>query len=101
MRLQWNSYSTADQFPEAYKNDGFVAMRGSWNAKDPVGYRALRVRFNNAGKPTGTEDFMTGFLVDNNTSEFGRPVGIAQYIDGSLLVSDDVNGFIYRIYYSK
>jgi glucose/arabinose dehydrogenase len=94
-------FYTGAQFPDNYRNDGFVAMRGSWNTKAPVGYRVLRVKLNKAGKPTGTEDFLTGFLVDNNTSEFGRPVGIAQYIDGSLLISDDVNGIIYRIYYKQ
>lgn len=94
-------FYTGAQFPQAYRNGAFVAMRGSWNRQQPVGYRVLFVRFDNSGKPVAAEDFMYGFLTDNNTSEFGRPVGLAQYTDGSLLVTDDVNGLIYRIIYES
>jgi glucose/arabinose dehydrogenase len=89
------------QFPERYRNSGFVAMRGSWNREKPVGYEVLFVEYDGKGKPVKTESFFSGFLVDNNKGEFGRPVGLVQYTDGSLLVSDDVNGVIYRISYSK
>ena len=86
------------QFPEEYRGDAFVAFRGSWNRSTPVGYKVARLRFEN-GKPTGFEDFLTGFLVNNNQAHFARPVGLAVHTDGSLLVSDDTNGVIYRISY--
>jgi glucose/arabinose dehydrogenase len=94
-------FYTGKQFPSKYKNGGFVAMRGSWNRQNPAGYRVLFVQFDDKGNAVKTEDFFHGFLVDNNKGEFGRPVGLAQYVDGSLLVSDDVNGVIYRISWSK
>jgi glucose/arabinose dehydrogenase len=60
----------------------------------------VRIHFEN-GKPVSSQDFVTGFLVDNNQSQFGRPVGIATYTDGSVLFSDDNNGIIYRVSYRK
>lgn len=88
------------QLPEEYRTGAFVAMRGSWNRRKPAGYCVLFVQYDQHGTPIGTEDFLTGFLVDNDTAEFGRPVGIAMYTDGSLLITDDVNGVIYRIRYT-
>ncbi len=93
-------FYTGEQFPTEYQNDAFITMRGSWNRSKPAGYSVVRLRFEN-GKPTRFEEFLTGFLVDNNRSHFARPVGIAQHSDGSLLVSDDTNGVIYRIAYAK
>jgi glucose/arabinose dehydrogenase len=84
------------KFPAEYQNDAFVAMRGSWNRSKPVGYKVVRVNFEN-GKPVRFEDFLTGFLVDNYKSHFGRLVGVAVHTDGSLLVSDDTNGVMYRV----
>lgn len=49
------------------------------------------------GRPVRFDDFLTGFLVNNNKAHFGRPVGLAVHTDGSLLLSDDTNGVIYRI----
>jgi glucose/arabinose dehydrogenase len=86
------------QFPEEYQGDAFVAFRGSWNRSTAVGYKVARLRFEN-GQPTRFEDFLTGFLVNNNRSHFGRLVGLTVPPDGSLLVSDDTNGMIYRISY--
>ena len=71
-------------------------MHGSWNRSKPVGYKVVRLHFEN-GKPTRFDDFLTGFLVNNNTAVFGRPVGVAVHPDGSLFVSDDTNGVIYRV----
>ncbi len=87
-------------FPGEYQNDAFATMRGSWNRTQPSGYKVVRVHFEN-GKPTRIDDFVTGFLVDNNQSQFGRPVGIATMPDGSLLFTDDNNGVIYRVIYKK
>lgn len=93
------AFYTASKFPAEFKNDAFVAMRGSWNRSAPVGYKVVRVHFEN-GKPVRIEDFLTGFLVNNNKSIFGRLVGVAVHPDGSLLVSDDTNGVIYRVAHS-
>ncbi|GAA4466247.1 sorbosone dehydrogenase family protein [Nibrella saemangeumensis] len=93
-------FYTGNNFPAAYRHDAFVAMRGSWNRSKPSGYKVVRLRFEN-GRPAGFEDFVTGFLVDNNQGQFGRPVGIAVYTDGSLLFSDDNNGVIYRVAYVR
>ncbi len=85
-----------DQFPEDYRGDAFIAMHGSWNRSPAVGYSVVRVRFEN-GQPTGFEDFITGWLLDDGEAHFGRPAGLTVARDGSLLVSDDANGVIYRV----
>lgn len=86
------------QFPQDYRSDAFVAMRGSWNRSSPVGYKIVRMHFEN-GKPVRFEDFVSGFTVNNNKAHFGRLVGLAMHTDGSLLFSDDTNGVIYRVSY--
>ncbi|RYE73819.1 MAG: sorbosone dehydrogenase family protein, partial [Myxococcales bacterium] len=94
-------FYTGTQFPTEYRHDAFVAMRGSWNAADPVGYKIVRVLFDDATRqPTGFEDFVTGWLLEEGKAEFGRPSGLAQLPDGSLLMSEDDNGMIYRIAYT-
>lgn len=83
-------------FPAEYRGDAFVALHGSHSRPDRTGYKVVRVRMKN-GKPTGEhEDFMTGFLVDNDNA-WGRPAGVAVTRDGALLVSDDANGTIFRV----
>ncbi len=99
-------FYTGSQFPAEYKNDAFVAFRGSWNRKIPSGYEVVRVRFDQSGKPMRFEPFLTGFLVKGGSPEgkdahFARLAGIAQMRDGSMLVSDDTNSVIYRISYGK
>ncbi len=85
-----------DSFPGDYRGDAFVTLHGSHTREDRTGYKVVRVRMQ-GGTPSGEyEDFMTGFLVDNATA-WGRPAGIAVTRDGSLLVSDDANGAIFRI----
>jgi glucose/arabinose dehydrogenase len=93
-------FYTGTQFPAEYKNSAFVALRGSWNRAEPAGYKVVRVKFEN-GKPVAFEDFLSGFLVENNKSQFGRVVGVAQHTDGSLLVTDDNNGVVYRVAYKQ
>ena len=88
-----------DAFPAIYKNDAFLALHGSWNRKEPVGYKVVRISFEN-NKPVAFEDFITGFLIDNNKAQFGRVVGIAEHPDGSLYITDDANGVIYRARYT-
>ncbi len=87
------------QFPEEYANDAFVAMRGSWNRSEPVGYKVVRIHFEN-GQPTEFEDFVSGWLLDDGAGQFGRVAGLAVAPDGSLLVTDDSNGVIYRVTYT-
>lgn len=93
------TFYTASQFPAQYRNDAFVTMRGSWNRNPPVGYKVVRLRYEN-GKPVAFEDFITGFLNPKQMTQFGRPVGIATAPDGSLLFTDDTNGVIYRVSYT-
>lgn len=85
-----------DAFPADYRGDAFVALHGSHSRPERTGYKVIRVRMKN-GTPTGEyEDFMTGFMVDND-SVWGRPAGVAVTRDGALLVSDDANGTIFRV----
>jgi Raf kinase inhibitor-like YbhB/YbcL family protein len=85
-------------FPEAYKGDAFVAMRGSWNRNPPSGYEVVRVHYED-GKPVRFEPFLTGFMQKNGDQfeQFARLVGVAVAKDGALLVSDDDSGMIYRV----
>ena len=99
-------FYTGAMFPAEYKNDAFVAFRGSWNRTPPSGYELVRVRFDQAGNPTKFEPFLTGFLVkggapDGKDAHFARPVGLAQMKDGALLLTDDTNNIIYRIAYNQ
>jgi glucose/arabinose dehydrogenase len=83
-------------FPAEYVGDAFAAEHGSWNRTTRTGYKVIRVRVKN-GVPTGEyDDFLTGFVVDNS-SVWGRPVGVAVTHDGALLVSEDANGTLWRV----
>lgn len=84
-------------FPADYKMDAFTAQHGSWNRRVPIGYRMMRVRFNSEGEATSKEVFAKGWL--NRGRPWGRPVDLKELPDGSLLLSDDVAGVIYRITY--
>ena len=89
---------TGRQFPAAYRGDIFVALHGSWNRSQRTGYKVVRVRLHD-GVPTGEyEDFLTGFVTEDG-KVWGRPVGVAVAADGSLLVSEDANGTVWRISY--
>jgi glucose/arabinose dehydrogenase len=87
-----------DQFPKEMHNDAFVAHHGSWNRSTPDGYRIARVRFDNKGRALSWEPFAQGWLKGGRS--WGRPTDVNQLPDGSLLVSDDRQGLIYRIIYS-
>lgn len=91
------TFYEGDAFPAEYKGDAFVAMHGSWNRDHRTGYKVVRLMFDESGKPTGAyQDFMTGFVMDDQ-SVWGRPVDVQVAKDGSLLVSEDANGTIWRI----
>ena len=84
-------------FPAAYTGSAFATMHGSWNRSNPTGYKVVRLIFDSRGKPTGEyEDFMTGFVV-SDSAVWGRPVGVAVAHDGSLYVTEDGNGTIWRV----
>ena len=92
-------FYTGRQFPEAYRGGIFNAQHGSWNRTEPIGARILFTRLNDEGGAASTEVFASGWL-DEETGEYlGRPVDVAQFLDGSILVSDDLTGAIYRISY--
>jgi glucose/arabinose dehydrogenase len=89
-------FYTGAQFPSEYSGNVFAAEHGSWNRAKRTGYRSF-VASCNVALPTGEyEDFVTGFVIDD-ASVWGRPVGIAQAGDGSLLFSEDGNGTIWRV----
>ena len=92
------TFYTGDQFPESYRNDLFVAQHGSWNRKEPVGARVMHVDVDEEGNVVSKQPFAEGWLTEND-EYLGRPVDVAQLPDGSLLVSDDFTGAIYRIHY--
>lgn len=85
------------QFPADYTNQLFVAQHGSWNRQQPVGYRLVLVRFQ-AGRPAADEVFADGWLAEDG-KEWGRPVDLLELPDGSLLISDDLLGVVYRVTY--
>jgi glucose/arabinose dehydrogenase len=89
-------FYTGRMFPEAYREQVFIAEHGSWNRSQKIGYRISLVRLRE-DKAVAYEPFAQGWL--NGDSAWGRPVDLAQMADGSLLVSDDQTGMIYRITY--
>ena len=95
-------FYTAKQFPEQYRGDLFVALHGSWNRSKKTGYKVIRVRLED-GKPAPPEDFITGWLRQENGAEtvWGRPVDLVVGADGGLYLSDDAAGLIYRISYQN
>jgi glucose/arabinose dehydrogenase len=96
--LQMTFYD-GKQFPVEYQGDIFACEHGSWNRSPRAGYEVIRVPLHQTGHATGEyEDFLTGFVVDDE-SVWGRPVGVTPVPDGSLLVSDDGSGSIWRISY--
>jgi glucose/arabinose dehydrogenase len=86
-------------FPSEYKGHLFAAEHGSWNREKRTGYKVVRIPIQ-GGKATGEyEDFLTGFVVDND-HVWGRPVGVTVGRDGSLLVTDDGSNTVWRVAYT-
>jgi glucose/arabinose dehydrogenase len=91
-------------FPPEYRNNIFVAFHGSWNRSMPTGDKVVRVKLDEHGQPvSGAEDFISGWqtLIGNKVQRSGRPVGIVFGQDGSMYLSDDSGGRIYRVTYGK
>jgi glucose/arabinose dehydrogenase len=89
-------FYTGTQFPAQYRNQIFIAEHGSWNRRSKIGYRITLVRVEN-GRAVAYEPFATGWL--QGQTAWGRPADVLVMPDGSLLVSDDYAGAIYRISY--
>jgi hypothetical protein len=83
------------QFPDEFKNQLFVAEHGSWNRSEPQGYRVVLVKFKQS-KPVAEQVFIDGWLTKTG-KVLGRPVDILEMPDGSLLISDDKRGVIYKV----
>jgi glucose/arabinose dehydrogenase len=92
-------FYTGSMFPKPYKNAIIVARHGSWNKTKKFGGDVVVVKLDKDGKVKSIEPLITGFL--ENNSYIGRPVDVLQLKDGSMLVSDDWNGAVYRITYGK
>lgn len=93
------TFYTGDSFPESYHGDLFVALHGSWNRSEPVGYSVVRLRLEDGEvgrRPV--ENFAVGWLKEDNSAS-GRPVDVVVGSDGALYISDDKGGVIYRIQY--
>jgi glucose/arabinose dehydrogenase len=91
-------FYTGDMFPGEYRNQIFIAEHGSWNRSVPIGYRIMLVRLEGE-RAVSYEVFAEGWL--QGVKAWGRPVDVLVSHDGSLLVSDDRAGLIYRISYKR
>jgi glucose/arabinose dehydrogenase len=97
--LQMTFYD-GKQFPEEYSGDIFASEHGSWNRAVRTGYEVIRVPLHHTGHADGGyEDFLTGFVLPSG-DVWGRPVGVATAVDGSLLVTDDGSNSIWRVSYT-
>lgn len=94
------SFYTASQFPAEYKNSAFVAEHGSWNRLARSGYQVVRIPIGKNGKATGGfEPFVSGWTLGDGRV-WGRPVSVVTAKDGSLLITDDGGGKIWRVVYT-
>jgi glucose/arabinose dehydrogenase len=88
-------------FPASYKGSAFVALHGSWNRAKRTGYKVVRIPFVDGQPSGGYDDFVIGWSLDENSTQvWGRPVGLLVLADGSLLISDDGGGKIWRVTYN-
>lgn len=97
------AFYDGEMFPESYRGDAFVALRGSWNSSEPTGYKVVHVPFED-GAPAGWyETFASGFWTagEDQAEVWGRPTGVAVTADGALLIADDTSGTIWRIAYGE
>jgi glucose/arabinose dehydrogenase len=92
------AFATGTQFPKAYQGGLFVVQHGSWNRQPPAEPKLMYVTFED-GAPTAVTDFATGWQ-DADGARWGRPAGVIVAPDGSLIVSDDTAGVLYRIAYT-
>jgi len=93
-------FYTGRMFPQKYQGGIFVAQHGSWNRTKPIGARVMFTSLKPDGTADKTEVFAEGWLTENG-EYLGRPVDVAMLLDGSLLISDDTAGAVYRIFYER
>ena len=93
------AFYSGTQFAQEYWGDLFVAFHGSWNRSVPTGYKVVRISMQD-GKLGAVQDFAVGWLDERGTA-WGRPVDVVTGSDGSLFISDDASGRIYRIFYTQ
>jgi glucose/arabinose dehydrogenase len=91
------TFYTGSMFPESYRGGIFSAQHGSWNRTVPVGARVMFTSLNPDGSAKESVPFAEGWLVPDTGEYLGRPVDVEPLADGSLLVSDDLVGAVYRI----
>ena len=94
-------FYTGSMFPPEYRNAAFVARKGSWNRDAKFGFDVVAVRADPNGANPRITPFVTGFMDTSNNSFWGRPVYMLQLPDGSMLLSDEQMGAIYRITYAR
>lgn len=99
------AFIDSPQFPKEWKGDLLVAYHGSWNRSTPIGYKVVRLNVE-GNRITGEEDFITGFLPANEkhngpNSALGRPVDLAFDKEGSLYISDDKAGIVYKVIHQE
>ncbi len=94
------AFYTGSKFPAKYRGGLFSAQHGSWNRTEPIGARVMFTSLKPDGTADKTEVFADGWLDPATKRYLGRPVDVANLPDGSILVSDDYAGAIYRIYYA-
>ena len=92
-------FYTGNQFPAKYKNQALIARHGSWNKSNKIGGDVVLVNIKKDGTAGTIEPFVTGFL-ENNTY-VGRPVDVMVMKDGSVLISDDWNGAVWKVSYGN
>ncbi len=93
-------FYTGTMFPEMYRNQALIAEHGSWNRSEKIGYQISIVTFDDNGEATSYQPFIKGWLQGEEDVR-GRPVAFLQLEDGSVLISDDQTGVIYRVTYSQ
>jgi glucose/arabinose dehydrogenase len=92
-------FYTGNSFPAEYRGQAFIARHGSWNKSKKIGGDIVVAKLNKDGSVKSIDTFLTGFIQDNNY--VGRPVDVLVLKDGSMLVSDDYNGAVYRVSYGN
>jgi glucose/arabinose dehydrogenase len=96
-------FYTGTQFPAAYRGGAFVSFHGSWNSSRPTGYKVVYVPFRERRPAGGYDNFALGFRTggQDRAEVIGRPVGLAQARDGSVLIADDVGQAVWRVSYAQ
>ncbi|QCK14845.1 PQQ-dependent sugar dehydrogenase [Mangrovivirga cuniculi] len=91
---------SGEDFPDEYNGKALIAEHGSWNRSKKIGYRITMVDLNN-GEGTSYEPFIDGWLNEEEQTVWGRPVDVIELENGSLMISDDYSGTIYKVSYNE